>query len=78
MTTSLPEASPFWPATGFAACFLPGSGRGAVAGAAVAAQTQIAVFFASGGTTVIDPDGAGSLFETPMVGPPPENLAFLP
>jgi len=42
------------------------------------AQDQIAQFFASGGTTVIDPDGAGLLFETPMVGAPPENLAYIP
>ena len=49
-----------------------------VAQAAVAAQTQIAVFFASGGATVIDPDGAGLLFETPMVGAPPEDLAYIP
>jgi hypothetical protein len=27
---------------------------------------------------VIDPDGAGPIFETPMVGPPPEDLAFIP
>jgi hypothetical protein len=54
------------------------AGTPAVAGAAVAAQTQIAVFFASAGALVIDPDGAGTLFETPMVGPPPEDLAFIP
>jgi hypothetical protein len=45
---------------------------------ALAAQVQIATFFASDGDTVIDPDGAGPIFETPMVGPPPEDLAFLP
>ncbi|MGH3064514.1 MAG: alpha/beta hydrolase family protein [Gaiellaceae bacterium] len=45
---------------------------------ALAAQAQIATFFASDGDTVIDPDGAGPIFETPMVGPPPEDLAFLP
>ena len=44
----------------------------------MAAQTQIALFFASGGATVIDPDGAGALFETPMVGAPPEDLAYIP
>jgi len=54
------------------------AGTPSVAGAAVAAQTQIAVFFASGGTTVIDPDGAGALFETPMAGAPPEDLAYIP
>ncbi|MEJ7566645.1 MAG: Ig-like domain-containing protein [Gaiellaceae bacterium] len=45
---------------------------------ALQAQAQIAVFFASGGTVTIDPDGAGTFFETPMVGAPPEDLAFLP
>jgi hypothetical protein len=54
------------------------AGTPAVAQAAVAAQTQIALFFASGGATVIDPDGAGPLFETPMVGAPPEDLAYIP
>jgi hypothetical protein len=44
----------------------------------LAAQNQIATFFASDGATTIDPDGAGPLFETPMVGPPPEDLAFIP
>ena len=45
---------------------------------ALAAQDQIAQFFASGGATVVDPDGAGPLFETPMVGAPPEDLAYIP
>jgi hypothetical protein len=49
-----------------------------VAGTALAAQGQIAQFFATGGLVTADPDGAGALFETPMVGPPPEDLAFLP
>ena len=31
---------------------------------AVAAQTQLATFLASDGTTTIDPDGAGAIFET--------------
>ena len=58
-------------------------GTAQVAQAAVAAQTQIAVFFASGGTLVIDPDDvapddADALFETPMVGAPPEDLAYIP
>lgn len=48
------------------------------AGVAVAAQDQIAQFFASGGTLVIDPDGAGPLFETPIAGAPPEDLAYIP
>jgi Bacterial Ig-like domain len=45
---------------------------------AVAAQQQIGVFFASGGATTIDPDGGGPLFETPIVGPLPEQLNFIP
>jgi len=58
---------------------IPGTTASVGAGnAALAAQEQIALFFASGGATVIDPDGAGSLFETPMVGAPPEDLAYIP
>ena len=45
---------------------------------ALAAQDQIAQFFASNGAVVVDPDGAGPLFETPMVGAPPEDLAYIP
>jgi hypothetical protein len=48
------------------------------AAVALAGQDQIAQFFASGGTLVVDPDGAGPLFETPMVGAPPEDLAYIP
>jgi hypothetical protein len=43
-----------------------------------AAQMQIALFFASDGQTVIDPDGLGPLFETPIAGPLPEVLNFIP
>ncbi len=50
----------------------------AVAAVALAAQDQIAQFFASGGTTVVDPDGAGPLFETPLSVPPWEDLAYIP
>ena len=32
----------------------------------------------AGGTLTVDPDGAGPLFETPMVGAPPEDLAYIP
>jgi hypothetical protein len=46
--------------------------------AAVEAQSQIAVFFASDGALTIDPDGAGPLFETPINGPLPEDLAYIP
>ena len=58
--------------------FLAGVANPALAPAALGAQAQIATFFASDGATVADPDGAGPLFETPMVGPPPEDLAFIP
>ena len=57
---------------------LPGLAPPGAAAVALAAQDQIAQFFASGGATVVDPDGAGPLFETPMVGPPPEDLAYIP
>ncbi len=42
------------------------------------AREQIAEFFASNGTSVIDPDGAGTLFEVPISGPLPEELNFIP
>jgi hypothetical protein len=44
---------------------------------ALAAQQQIATFFASDGAITIDPDGPGPFFETPtsML---PEDLAFIP
>jgi hypothetical protein len=42
------------------------------------AQQQIAEFFASNGTSTIDPDGAGPLFEVPIVPPLPEELNFIP
>ena len=58
--------------------FLTNIGAAATVPYAVAAQQQIAVFFASHGTTVIDPDGAGPFFEVPLVGPLPEGLNFLP
>ena len=46
--------------------------------AAIEAQQQIAVFFASDGAVTIDPDGPGPLFETPIAIPLPEDLAFIP
>jgi hypothetical protein len=58
--------------------FLTNIGNAAAAAYAVAAQTQMAVFFQSGGTSVIDPDGAGALFEVPIVGALPEGLNFIP
>lgn len=45
---------------------------------ALAAQEQIAVFFASDGVEVIDPDGVGHLFEVPIILPMPEDLFFIP
>ena len=57
---------------------VPGLAPAAPGAAALAAQDQIAQFFASNGTVTVDPDGAGPLFETPMVGAPPEDLAFIP
>jgi hypothetical protein len=58
--------------------FLTNIGIAAAAPLAVAAQTQIARFFASQGTQVIDPDGAGALFELPIQGELPETLNFSP
>lgn len=58
--------------------FISGLASPVTAPIAIAAQTQIAVFFASDGATVIDPDGAGPLFETPIVPPLPEGLNFIP
>jgi len=45
---------------------------------ALAAQQQIASFFASDGTAIIDPDGARPFFEVPIAGPLPEDLGFIP
>jgi len=48
-----------------------------VAALAIAAQQQIAIFFETDGTVVVDPDGAtGTFFEVPIAGPPPEALNF--
>jgi len=58
--------------------FLTNVGIPAAAPYAVAAQTQIALFFASDGTLVIDPDGANPFFEMPITPPLPEGLNFLP
>ncbi|MEC5216334.1 hypothetical protein RCH09_001280 [Actimicrobium sp. GrIS 1.19] len=58
--------------------FLTNIGSAATAAYAVGAQTQIGVFFQSGGTVVIDPDGAGPFFEVPSSLPLPEGLNFLP
>lgn len=52
---------------------------------AIEPQIQIGVFFASNGAITIDPDSVGllppsvpPLFETPIAGPLPEDLGFLP
>jgi dienelactone hydrolase len=59
---------------------LPGTNP-AVIGAALAAQAQMAAFFASNGLVAIDPDGADVLFEVPISAaqiPLLEQLNFLP
>lgn len=58
--------------------FLTNIGSAAAAPFAIGAQTQIAVFFQSGGTVVIDPDGAGPIFEVPVALPLPETTSFIP
>lgn len=58
--------------------FLTNIGSPAGAPYAVAAQIQIATFFATNGAVVIDPDGAGPFFETPVSLPLPEALNYIP
>ena len=58
--------------------FLTNIGNPAGVGYALAAQAQIAAFFASHGTLVIDPDGVGPYFEVPLVGALPEGTNFIP
>jgi hypothetical protein len=43
-----------------------------------ALQDQYATFFATDGASVIDPDGAAAIFETPIQGPLPETPNILP
>ena len=57
---------------------LPPEVRAAANAVGVAARDQIAVFFATDGVEVIDPDGPGALFETPVVPPLPEDVVFFP
>lgn len=45
---------------------------------AIAAQSQIAAFFASNGLVTIDPDGASPYFEVPVSLPLPESLNYIP
>ena len=58
--------------------FLTNIGNAAAAPYAIGAQQQIAIFLASNGATVIDPDGAGPFFEVPVSLPLPETLNFIP
>ncbi len=58
--------------------FLTNIGIANAASFAVAAQTQIALFFQSNGALTIDPDGVGPFFEMPIALPLPERLNFLP
>lgn len=65
-------APPIYPHT-FLNTFSP-AGAAAVS---LAAQAQIATFFATDGAVTIDPDGPGPLFESPIALPLPETLNFL-
>jgi len=47
-----------------------------IAALAIAAQLQIAIFFESDGTVIVDPDGAGPFFEVPIKDALPEGLNF--
>jgi hypothetical protein len=58
--------------------FLTNIGNPVQAPYAVMAQQQIAIFLASHGMVVIDPDGAGPFFEVPIAGALPETLNFIP
>ena len=58
--------------------FLTGLASPAGPTIAVLGQVQIAEFFRSHGSLVIDPDGPGPLFEVPLVLPLPEALNFIP
>lgn len=58
--------------------FLTGLASPAGPTIAVLGQMQIAEFFRSHGSVVIDPDGPGPLFEVPLVLPLPEALNFIP
>ncbi|MEZ5703071.1 MAG: hypothetical protein R3E42_15670 [Burkholderiaceae bacterium] len=58
--------------------FLTNIGHPVIAPWAVAGQIQMAEFFKSGGALVVDPDGPGAFFETPIVPPLPETLNFIP
>jgi hypothetical protein len=57
--------------------FLTGIGNPAWGDIALGAQEQIATFFESGGTEIIQPQPS-RFFETPFQGPLPEDLNFIP
>jgi pimeloyl-ACP methyl ester carboxylesterase len=50
----------------------------AVTALALQAEDQAAAFLASDGVLIVDPDGAGALYETPIAGPLPEELSLIP
>jgi hypothetical protein len=58
--------------------FLTNIGAAGTVSYAVMAQTQMAIFFASNGTLVVDPDDVGSIFEVPIALPLPEGLNYIP
>jgi hypothetical protein len=58
--------------------FLTNVANAATAPFAVGIQQQMALFFATNGSTVIDPDGAGPLFEVPIAEALPEGLNLIP
>jgi hypothetical protein len=47
-------------------------------GPALQGQEQIAAFLGSDGQVTIDPDGPGPLFQTPIAGPLPEGICYIP
>jgi hypothetical protein len=57
--------------------FTVGIGNIAFRNIALEAQRQVAIFFASDGTLIIQPAPA-RFFEVPMSSPPPENLNYIP
>ena len=57
---------------------MPPEARAALTAPTFAVRNQIAFFFASDGTEIIDPDGPSPLFETPIVPPLPEDVVFFP
>ncbi|KNZ30889.1 MAG: hypothetical protein AD742_20435 [Methylibium sp. NZG] len=58
--------------------FLTNIGAAGTAPYAVMGQTQIAIFFATNGGLVVDPDGPAPFYEVPLTGALPEGLNFIP